>query len=134
MMELLAQSEGFPPEAVGVIVGGVLSALGVGGYAGKKWTEKRIRIEPNPLAVKKADSLVTTDDLDEVQSELKRRIAHVELTLSDERKIAREANGKLHGRIDKVAENVAGMRGEMGQLNQNLRALLDLRLNGNQKE
>lgn len=128
MIEILGQatSTHFTSEQVGFVIGAILTALAGGGFIGKKVQEsKEVKITPNPLPVSLVNKLATKEEVEEVEQRLGSHIDEIKVAMSEERSIARTAQGKTHARIDKVAENLAEMRGELRQINSNLERLLN---------
>jgi hypothetical protein len=88
-------------------------------------------IEDQPIGVSTSDDDPSTKgELKELKEELEDRLGKIEEALNKERDIARTANGRIHERIDRVSENLAEMRGEIRQMNNNLERLLERGMKG----
>ena len=75
------------------------------------------------------ETLATKDEMRALEDRLVAEIKKLEGAISKERDIARTANGNLHARIDKSAEALAAMNGQLIQISANLNRLIDLALN-----
>lgn len=80
-----------------------------------------ISIKPNPLQVKKASEMATKEDL----TELKQEVDKLWDEMRDNRRISREALGKIHSRIDRLSEKTDTMSGEMRGSLATIQATLD---------
>ncbi len=93
-------------------VAGVLALLGGGGALG--WTGCRkmqaIRVEPQPLEVKRIAECATRKELDDFKTEV------------------REDFRRVHQRIDNSVEDIAEIKGEMKRLAINQEKILDILL------
>ncbi len=88
-------------------------------------------IEDQPIGVSTSDDEPSTlGELTELTVELEERLGKSEEALNTARYIARTANGRIHERIDRVSENLAEMRGEIRQMNNNLERLLERGMKG----
>lgn len=84
------------------------------------------RIEDQPLAVSLVETLATKEEMRELEGRLVAEIKKLESAASKERDVARTANGNLHARIDKSAEAMAEMKGQLIQISANLNRLVDM--------
>lgn len=134
MMELIAQAQdggSVSVTAVTAIIGAIFTGLAL--LLGKSYGEKKaqkVRVEPNPLSVAMVERLATKEQLEEVEEQLEGRISRVEQGALEDRRILRDMEGKTHARIDKMAEGLSGVQGEMRQMNANMRALLERQMKG----
>ena len=98
-------------------VAGVLALLGGGGALG--WTGCRkmqaIRLEPQPLEVKRIDECATRKELDDFKADV------------------REDFRRVHQRIDNSVEDIAEIKGEMKRIAINQEKILDLLLQRHDK-
>lgn len=98
-------------------VAGVLALLGGGGALG--WTGckkmQAIRIEPQPLEVKRIDECATRKELDDFKADV------------------REDFRRVHQRIDNSVEDIAEIKGEMKRIAINQEKILDLLLQRHDK-
>ena len=74
--------------------------------------------------------LATKADLAAVEVRLEGRMTKVESAIEAERGVAREGLGRVHGRIDRVAERLAELGGKMDETNKNVRTLLEHQVEG----
>lgn len=107
--------------AVGVAVAAAVKAFRNGEAKGKG-----LRVEPQPLAVEISSTLATKKELEDLEGRIVAELKKLESALSNERSVARTANGNLHARIDKTTESLAEVRGELSQINANLNRLVDI--------
>ena len=112
------------------LVLGILAALAPG--AKKKWEAEALKrahvtiSSPLPTVhTKEKVELATTFDLRSHIDRTDKCFAEIRETFQNERTIAREAQGKVHARLDKVMDNQALSRGELNQINLNVQRLLD---------
>lgn len=98
-------------------VAGVLALLGGGGALG--WTGckkmQAIRLEPQPLEVKRIDECATRKELDDFKADV------------------REDFRRVHQRIDNSVEDIAEIKGEMKRIAINQEKILDLLLQRHDK-
>ncbi len=98
-------------------VAGVLALLGGGGALG--WTGckkmQAIRIEPQPLEVKRIDECATRKELDDFKADV------------------REDFRRVHQRIDNSVEDIAEIKGAMKRIAINQEQILDLLLQRHDK-
>lgn len=98
-------------------VAGVLALLGGGGALG--WTGCRkmqaIRLEPQPLEVKRIDECATRKELEDFKADV------------------REDFRRVHQRIDNSVEDIAEIKGEMKRIAINQEKILDLLLQRHDK-
>ena len=98
-------------------VAGVLALLGGGGALG--WTGckkmQAIRIEPQPLEVKRIDECATRKELEDFKADV------------------REDFRRVHQRIDNSVEDIAEIKGEMKRIAINQEKILDLLLQRHDK-
>lgn len=128
-------AQGADDSVSGKVVVAIIGAIctGVAGILAHKHGEKSAReahVKPLPLPVSLVEKLATKEQLDEVEQQLDGRIGKVESALTEERRVAREAQSNVHRRIDKVAESLAEVRGELRQLNANLARLIERKMSG----
>ena len=128
---MMAQAEGDQVSVVAVtaIIGAVFA--GLAGLVGKNYGEKRARevmITPNPLPVELVKTLATKEDLEEVESQLETRITRVEDAAAEDRKVLRHMEGKIHDRVDQMAEKLNGMSGELKKIGESVGLLLELKM------
>ena len=83
-----------------------------------------ININNNPLSVEMVKQLATKEKVQELDREIHQRFDSIEKKLDNERAAARTSLGNVHKRIDKHAENASEIKGELKQINENLRLLL----------
>ena len=96
---------------------GVLALLGGGGALGWQGCKKMqaIRIEPQPLEVKRIDECATRKELDDFKADV------------------REDFRRVHQRIDNSVEDIAEIKGEMKRIAINQEKILDLLLQRHDK-
>jgi len=143
MLAEALQSTGVSPvEVIGAVFAGLVALAGAGwggAKLGEARTKRRIEgeisvIPPNPMPIEIVKNLATKDDVTEVEPRLERRIDSVEENADVERGVVREEQGKIHARIDKVAEKVAGIDQKAEQIDRNVRTLLNIQLKKGGKE
>ena len=83
-----------------------------------------ININNNPLSVEMVKQLATKEEVQELDREIHQRFDSIEKKLDHERMAARASLGNVHKRIDKHAENTSEIKGELKQINENLKLLL----------
>ena len=86
--------------------------------------QRDIRVHPSPLSVEIIAKLATKEQLDELENDIKARLGALEKFAAEERRISRDEQSKIHYRIDKIAEGLAGVQGELRSMNQNMQLLL----------
>jgi hypothetical protein len=84
------------------------------------------RIEDQPISISLVETLATKEEMKELEGRLVDEIKKLEGSISKERDIARTANGNLHARIDKSAEAMAEMKGQLIQISANTSRLIDM--------
>lgn len=93
----------------------------------KEGREKRsVTLEDQPIGFSHHSPPATQAELSDLKRDMDGRLAKIENTLSEERSIARTANGNLHARIDKSTEALAEVKGEIRQIGDNVSRLLEL--------
>lgn len=123
----LAETAAADPMIPGTwVTGFIVAVLGVIGGWVTKGKIARTSVEPNPLPVEVVESLATKEEMRELEGRLVSEIRKLENALGKERDVARTANGNLHARIDRTSEAIAGVTGQLSQMNSNLDRLLDL--------
>ena len=90
----------------------------------KKKEPSGININNNPLSVEMVKQLATKEEVQELDREIHQRFDSIEKKLDHERMAARASLGNVHKRIDKHAENTSEIKGELKQINENLKLLL----------
>lgn len=140
MMHLLAETAAADPDTMIsgkwllAIIPAVIAALGAvwvkAKSAGIKEATSKITIADQPVNVKtQADPVYAyRDDLDDHIARIDKTFTEVWDAIEGERKIARDALGKIHGRIDNQATSLATMTGTVKAINETLGKLLDLAL------
>lgn len=95
-------------------------------------SETTIKSPVPEVTVRQATNYASQEELAGLRHEVEELRADVDKKLdkllegqSDERRVAREALGKVHLRADKTAEALAEMKGELTQMNKNLERLLE---------
>lgn len=94
-------------------------------------------IEGQPIGVETVPRRVSKEDLDTLDRKVgqrfdgvEKRIDAMEVQLDEERRTTLKSQSNLHGRVDRVAEAVAGVSGEVKQVDQNVRLLLEKLMTG----
>lgn len=137
MMTILAEAATSDPmisgnwliALVGAISTGAVAIIGKMKVDQAKRTKTATVVENQPLSVAVVDTLATKEEMRELEARLVSEIKKLESAIANERSVARIANGNLHARIDKSAEGIAEMKGQLTQMNANLNRLLDLVMN-----
>jgi hypothetical protein len=136
MIPILAQAveSMVPVNAVTLIIGAVASAIAlvIGKRQGRQEVveSRTVEIEGQPLAFRHEEPLATVKALDDLRRDVDSRLGRIEEELGEQRATARNANGNLHARIDKVSENLSGVKGSLDEVNKNVRLLLERSLGG----
>lgn len=107
---------------VTAVVGAALTAAAK--RRGKEEGRREVHVAPNPLPVDVLSKLVTEDQLVEVKDSLTERLVRLEAGVCEDRRLAREAQGRVHARIDRVAESLGEVKGELKKITANLDLLL----------
>lgn len=128
MLLLLLASAGadgakFTAEQLGTWIAILFFVVG-GGLGIKRLSQKPIPPK-DPQTTQEVSPNATRDELNIVKTDLTERLDKIEEELESQRNVAREAQGKVHARIDKVAESLSEVKGELHQMNLNLRLLLE---------
>ncbi|MCW1884004.1 hypothetical protein OKA04_04640 [Luteolibacter flavescens] len=124
------------------LVGGIFSGIGV--LFAAVWaayrkgqssptTETTIKAPVPVVTVQSATVWARQDelaalraDVEELKGDMDHKLDRLLAGQAEERKTARDALGKVHGRADKNAESLAELRGEVKQMSTNLERLLVL--------
>lgn len=123
LAEAGAEGPTFTAEQLGVWVAILFFVVG-GGLGIKRLSQKPI--EPkDPQTTQEVSPAATKAELNSLKADLSERLDKIEEDLEGQRDVARDAQGKVHGRIDKVAESLSEVKGELHQMNLNLRLLLE---------
>lgn len=114
------------------VIGAIASAAAMfwGKHQGKKEATET-KITNQPIRIHDESPSATQDELRELKEDIDKRLQKIEQALTEERAIARTANGNIHARIDKQSETMAEMKGELHQVAANVRALLDISMKRN---
>lgn len=99
----------------------ILMFLAGGGLGIKKLLQKR----ESPQTTQEVSPPATKDEVNELKKDLTARLDQLDQELEKMRTVARDSQGKVHARIDKVAENLAEMKGKLDQANTSLNLLLE---------
>lgn len=83
--------------------------------------EQEVKVTPNPLHVKKAETVATKDDIDDLKEEIDKLWAETR----DQRKVSRVSLGKIHARIDDLSKQSDTMNGSMKAQFEALKSILD---------
>lgn len=120
-----AGSEGakFTAEQLGTWIAILFFVVG-GGLGIKRLSQKPIPPK-DPQTTQEVSPAATKAELNSLKADLSERLDKIEEDLEGQRDVARDAQGKVHGRIDKVAESLSEVKGELHQMNLNLRLLLE---------
>jgi hypothetical protein len=111
----------------------VITAVGtLLGY--KRGRTAKTEVEPNPLNVSMVAELATKDEMRSLEARLMCELKKLEQAMDGERSVARTAQGNLHARIDRVAENLAATTATMNQINASLNRVLDILLHRDQQQ
>lgn len=84
----------------------------------------KVSVSPDPLQVKEVKELATRSEMVAMERRLTEKISAVEGDIDKEQKVAREEQGKLHARIDKLTEGVAETKGILEGVKENTDLLL----------
>lgn len=145
MMQILAEAATAAPTPPDTMISGnwitslvvaVIMACGgiwlrsSGRKAGLKEATNNITIADQPVNVRThADPIFAyQDDLEDHIARIDKSFTEVWAAIEGEREIARNALGKIHGRIDNQATSLATMTGTVKAINETLGKLLDLAL------
>jgi len=119
-----------PGEWIITVIVAVIGALGgiylkrTGVAQGR--AEQSTVIANEPLSIAITQTLATKDELEALEQRIMEELKKLEGSLSNERAVARNADGNLHARINKAVEGMAEMKGELHQINANLSRLIDM--------
>lgn len=83
-----------------------------------------IELQPDPIRIEQMKQLANKDELTQLGHALEADIEQIRQAMSEERKVARDAHGNLHKRIDDLAEAVAEMKGLISGIKENTDRLL----------
>ena len=83
-------------------------------------------IDGQPLTISLVETLATKEEMKELEGRLVTELKKLENAMTSERSVARVANGNLHARIDKSAESLAEMKGQLSQISANTDRLIDM--------
>lgn len=132
-LPLLADgSTSFTPEQVGALILAVIAALGGGGLVGRLMGKKeeqakqQTEVGPQPFQIEEVEKLATKKEVGELEKRLVGELEKIQDAQAEERRVARDAQGKVHARSDKNAEALAELKGEVHQMSKNLERLLTI--------
>ena len=141
---LAEQAAGFPlKELLSGITGLVVAVIGAilgAPVLKKRWKDEALKDahvtvkSPVPtIHTKEEVELVTKNELQSHLERIDQTFEEIKEMINGERSIARQANGKLHQRIDnlgeRLGERLSSVEGTMRGMNETLSKLLDLALN-----
>jgi hypothetical protein len=127
MADVSGESAKFTAEELGKWVAILLFVTG-GGLGIRKLLQKPVPVR-DPLTVQDISPPATKDELAEVKEDIDARLVKIELAMDEQRRVARESQSNVHRRIDTVATTLAEVKGELTQINSNVRTLLERSLN-----
>ena len=112
---------------VPVVASAVALILGKSHWEKKGAKEARsVTVENQPLQISPILPLATKAELEQLEARLTVELSKIEGALTNERAVARIANGNLHARIDKSTEALAEVKGQLSGIGENVSRLLDL--------
>jgi hypothetical protein len=114
--------------AIGAAVIGVVKAFKAGEAKGKSSQEFTLK-KPVPTVVTREEpAWATKPELEDHEERTKAEFAQLWEAIDGERKIARDALGRIHGRLDKQSEATAKVQGTVDEVKSNVSKLLDIAL------
>ena len=111
------------------VIGGVwIKAKAAGRSEGE--TSRQVTLKkPVPTVVTREEpAWATKPDLEDHEERTKQEFAQLWEAIDGERKIARDALGRIHGRLDKQSEATAKVQGTVDEVKSNVSKLLDIAL------